>query len=51
MIPARTEFLPRIFALLGEGRVQLTTQVVPLRDVEATWAHGEPSGTRVVFTV
>jgi len=47
---AKQEFLPRLFALLGDGRVQLTTQAQPLARVESLWTQEEPSGTRVVFT-
>lgn len=47
---ARTEVLPRLFAMIADGRLQVTTQPQPLADVEATWNRGEPSGTRVVFT-
>lgn len=47
---ARTEFLPRLFTLIAEGQLELTTQPQPLADVEAVWNRSEPSGTRVVLT-
>ncbi|MEZ0364661.1 zinc-binding alcohol dehydrogenase family protein [Mycobacterium sp. pUA109] len=50
VVRARTEFLPRLFGMLADGQLQLTTQARPLADVEAVWAQREPSGTRVVFT-
>ncbi|UVO11324.1 zinc-binding alcohol dehydrogenase family protein [Mycobacterium sp. SVM_VP21] len=47
---ANQEFLPRLFAMLADGHVQLATQHHPLADVEKVWTQREPSGTRVVFT-
>jgi len=47
---ANQEFLPRLFALLAAGQLQLATQRQPLADVEKVWTQREPSGTRVVFT-
>lgn len=47
---ANQEFLPRLFAMLTDGRVQLATDRQPLADVERVWRQREPSGTRVVFT-
>ncbi len=49
LVRSHTEFLPKLWAMLADGRVQLTTEQVALGDVEARWAHTEPSGTRVVF--
>lgn len=47
---ARTEGLPRMFAMLDAGELQLTTVARPLADIENVWAAKEPSGTRVVIT-
>ncbi|BCI84182.1 zinc-binding alcohol dehydrogenase family protein [Mycobacterium sp. SMC-18] len=47
---ARTEGLPRMFAMLDAGELQLTTAARPLADIENVWAAKEPSGTRVVIT-
>jgi len=47
---ARTEGLPRLFAMLAAGELQLTTVARPLADIENVWAAKEPSGTRVVIT-
>jgi NADPH:quinone reductase-like Zn-dependent oxidoreductase len=47
---ARTEALPRLFAMLAAGDLHLRTQVRPLADVEQAWTAAEPSGTRVVLT-
>jgi hypothetical protein len=46
----RTEALPRLFAMVAAGEMQLLTQVRPLADVEQVWTATEPSGTRVVLT-
>ena len=47
---ARTEGLPRMFAMVDAGELQLTTVARPLADIENVWAAKEPSGTRVVIT-
>lgn len=47
---ANREFLPRLFAMLAGGQLQLATQPQALADVEEAWNQREPSGTRVVFT-
>lgn len=47
---ARTEALPRLFAMVADGRLELRTQARPLADVAEVWAGGEPAGTRVVLT-
>lgn len=47
---ARTEGLPRLFAMLETGELQLTTVARPLADIENVWAAKEPSGTRIVIT-
>lgn len=47
---ANQEFLPRLFAMLADGQLQLATQRQSLADVEKVWTQREPSGTRVVFT-
>jgi NADPH:quinone reductase-like Zn-dependent oxidoreductase len=46
----RTEALPRLFAMVASGDLQLRTQARPLADVEQVWTTAEPSGTRVVLT-
>ena len=46
----RTEALPRLFAMVGAGELQLRTLPRPLADVERAWTAAEPSGTRVVLT-
>ena len=50
MIRARTEALPRLFAMLESDQLQMTTAARPLADIESVWATSEPSGTRVVIT-
>jgi len=47
---ARTEALPRLFAMVATGELQLRTKACPLTDVEQAWTAPEPSGTRVVLT-
>jgi NADPH:quinone reductase-like Zn-dependent oxidoreductase len=47
---ARTEALPRLFAMVASGELQLRTKACPLTEVEQAWAAPEPSGTRVVLT-
>lgn len=47
---ANQEFLPRLFAMLAGGEVELATRPEPLADVEKVWTQRESSGTRVVFT-
>lgn len=47
---ARTEALPKLFAMLAAGQLQMTTMARPLSDIENVWAASEPSGTRVVIT-
>jgi NADPH:quinone reductase-like Zn-dependent oxidoreductase len=47
---ARTEALPRLFAMVAEGELQLRTKACPLTEVEQAWTAPEPSGTRVVLT-
>ncbi|MDV3129429.1 zinc-binding alcohol dehydrogenase family protein [Mycobacterium sp. 21AC1] len=47
---ARTEALPKLFAMLAAGELELRTQARPLSDVEQVWTAPEPSGTRVVLT-
>jgi NADPH:quinone reductase-like Zn-dependent oxidoreductase len=50
MARVRTEALPRLFAMVAAGDLQLRVQERPLSDVEQVWAATEPSGTRVVLT-
>ncbi|MDR3658521.1 MAG: zinc-binding alcohol dehydrogenase family protein [Mycobacterium sp.] len=50
ILRARTEGLPRMFAMLEAGELHLTTVARPLADIENVWAAKEPSGTRVVIT-
>jgi NADPH:quinone reductase-like Zn-dependent oxidoreductase len=47
---ARTEALPRLFAMVAEGELQLRTKARPLTEIEQAWTAPEPSGTRVVLT-
>lgn len=47
---ARTEALPRLFAMVADGQLELRTQPRALADVAEVWAGREPSGTRVVLT-
>ncbi len=47
---ARTEALPRLFAMVAEGELQLRTEACPLTEVEQAWTAPEPSGIRVVLT-
>jgi NADPH:quinone reductase-like Zn-dependent oxidoreductase len=50
LIRARTEALPRLFAMVADGKLELRTQARPLADVAEAWSSAEPSGTRVVLT-
>ena len=50
LISARTEALPRLFAMAAAGEIELRTQARELADVEQVWERAEPSGTRVVLT-
>lgn len=47
---ARTEALPKLFAMVNNGDLQLQTLARPLADIETIWAAKEPSGVRVVVT-
>ncbi|EKF22215.1 zinc-binding dehydrogenase family protein [Mycolicibacterium hassiacum DSM 44199] len=47
---ARTEGLPRMFAMLAAGELALPTKAVPLADVEQVWTAPESSGVRIVVT-
>ncbi|WP_100458509.1 quinone oxidoreductase family protein [Mycobacteroides abscessus] len=47
---ARTEALPKLFAMINSGELQLQTLARPLADIETIWAAKEPSGVRVVVT-
>jgi NADPH:quinone reductase-like Zn-dependent oxidoreductase len=46
----RTEALPRLFAMVSTGELQLRTKACPLTEVEQAWTAPVPSGTRVVLT-
>lgn len=46
----RTEALPKLFAMVNNGDLQLQTLARPLADIETIWAAKEPSGVRVVVT-
>lgn len=46
----RVESLPKMFAMVAAGELQLRVQATPLADVERAWTAKEPSGTRVVLT-
>jgi NADPH:quinone reductase-like Zn-dependent oxidoreductase len=50
LVRARSEGLPKLFAMLEAGQLQMTTVARPLSDIENVWAASEPSGTRVVIT-
>jgi NADPH:quinone reductase-like Zn-dependent oxidoreductase len=50
MARARTEALPRLFDMVADGTVALTTRARPLSEVAQVWTAAEPSGTRVVLT-
>lgn len=50
LVQVRTDFVPRLFAMVADGGLQLTTRREVLADVEAVWTQREPSGTRVVLT-
>jgi NADPH:quinone reductase-like Zn-dependent oxidoreductase len=50
MARARNEGLPRLFQMVADGTLKLTTQARPLAEVTDVWAAKEPSGTRVVLT-
>ncbi|MGH3953388.1 zinc-binding alcohol dehydrogenase family protein [Mycobacterium sp. D16R24] len=50
LLRARTEALPKLFAMLERGDLQLQTLARPLADIETVWAAKEPSGVRVVVT-
>jgi NADPH:quinone reductase-like Zn-dependent oxidoreductase len=50
MARTRTEALPKMFAMLDAGQLQMTTVARSLADIENVWAAKEPSGTRVVIT-
>jgi hypothetical protein len=47
---ARTEALPRLFAMIAAGELALTTAARPLAEVADAWTAPESSGTRVVLT-
>lgn len=49
LVRARTEALPKLFAMVAEGTLHLRVQPKPLADVEQVWTAAEPSGTRVVL--
>lgn len=50
MLETRTEALPKLFAMVAAGDLQLRTQARPLSDVEQVWTAAGQSGTRVVLT-
>lgn len=50
MARARNEGLPRMFEMVADGTLALTTLARPLVDIESVWTDKEPSGTRVVVT-
>lgn len=50
MAGARVEVLPRLFDMVADGSLQISTLAQPLADVERAWAAVEPSGTRIVLT-
>jgi len=46
----RAEALPRMFAMVATGELQLRVEERKLADVARVWTATEPSGTRVVLT-
>lgn len=44
-----TEILPRLFAMVAAGALDLQVRRVPLSDVQRVWTEPEPSGTRTVL--
>ncbi|MGH3726632.1 MAG: quinone oxidoreductase family protein [Mycobacterium sp.] len=50
LMRARTEALPKLFAMVDSGDLHLQTVAKPLADINAVWAAKEPSGVRVVVT-
>jgi NADPH:quinone reductase-like Zn-dependent oxidoreductase len=46
----RAEALPRLFDMVADGTLHVSTLARPLAMVEQAWAADEPSGTRVVLT-
>jgi NADPH:quinone reductase-like Zn-dependent oxidoreductase len=50
LVKARTEALPRLFAMVASGDLQLRTLARPLTDIEEAWTAADSSGTRVVLT-
>ncbi|MBV0917002.1 quinone oxidoreductase family protein [Mycobacteroides chelonae] len=50
LMRARAEALPKLFAMVDGGDLQLQTLARPLADIETVWAAKEPSGVRVVVT-
>jgi NADPH:quinone reductase-like Zn-dependent oxidoreductase len=50
LMRTRTEALPRLFAMIAAGELELTTAARPLAEVADAWTAAEPSGTRVVLT-
>jgi NADPH:quinone reductase-like Zn-dependent oxidoreductase len=50
LMHTRTEALPRLFAMIAAGELELTTAARPLAEVADAWTTAEPSGTRVVLT-
>jgi NADPH:quinone reductase-like Zn-dependent oxidoreductase len=49
MARTRSEALPRLFDMVGSGKLHLDIATRALRDVERVWTTAEPSGTRVVL--
>ncbi|CDQ45252.1 quinone oxidoreductase family protein [Mycolicibacterium neoaurum] len=47
---ARTEALPRLFDMVGNGSLHMRTAARPLADITDAWTTADPSGTRVVLT-
>jgi NADPH:quinone reductase-like Zn-dependent oxidoreductase len=50
MAGARTAVLPRLFDMVADGSLQISTLAEPLADVARVWTAVEPSGTRIVLT-
>lgn len=50
LLQTRAEALPKLFALVAAGELELRTQARPLSDVAQVWTAAGPSGTRMVLT-
>ncbi len=46
-----TVLIPEVFRLATEGKLQIDTETVPLRDVEMAWKHKHSTGKRMVVVI